>query len=375
VEVPSGTRLVALGLLLAALAPSSAQAAELVAAAPDEVRVPRGGLTSIEVQVSAAGVIGCGTNPSSPATARYDTLQSLVDARPAAGALPGDELPFYANNQLVLLPPLGCGVTWNGAPEPYRFRLLVAVASNVPEGAYTFELSADIFNPGGVGFAPLEDLVAEPVRVVVGPRLEGAADLPPPLEDRSINLLPVEGIVRVRYPGTGVTVDLSDPVQVPPGTGVNAEDGFVKLLSDATGRGDSQEATLWNDAFRVDYTRVLRPEAPGERRRAKAPITELVLRDGPPACGARSARAGAARKGKGLWARGRGRFRTRGRYGAGTVRGTRWFTRETCDGTLFRVKDGVVSVSDLTVRRSFAVGPGESYLVQPPDPRRGASRG
>ena len=35
-----------------------------------------------------------------------------------------------------------------------------------------------------------------------------------------------------------------------------------------------------------------------------------------------------------LWAQGKGRFRTRGRYSAAAVRGTNWLTADRCDGTL-----------------------------------------
>jgi hypothetical protein len=48
-----------------------------------------------------------------------------------------------------------------------------------------------------------------------------------------------------------------------------------------------------------------------------------------------------------LWGDGRGRFRTRGRYGAATVRGTKWLTLDRCDGTKVRVVRGKVSVQDL----------------------------
>ena len=48
-----------------------------------------------------------------------------------------------------------------------------------------------------------------------------------------------------------------------------------------------------------------------------------------------------------LWGDGRGRFRTRGRYGAATVRGTKWLTLDRCDGTKVRVVRGKVSVRDL----------------------------
>ena len=48
-----------------------------------------------------------------------------------------------------------------------------------------------------------------------------------------------------------------------------------------------------------------------------------------------------------LWGDGRGRFRTKGRYGAATVRGTKWLTADRCDGTLVRVERGKVDVEDL----------------------------
>ena len=38
-----------------------------------------------------------------------------------------------------------------------------------------------------------------------------------------------------------------------------------------------------------------------------------------------------------LWGKGKGRFRTRGRYSSGTVRGTNWITTDYCDGTDTRV--------------------------------------
>ncbi len=48
-----------------------------------------------------------------------------------------------------------------------------------------------------------------------------------------------------------------------------------------------------------------------------------------------------------LWGKGKGRFRTRGRYSSGTVRGTNWITTDYCDGTETRVVNGVVQVYDL----------------------------
>jgi hypothetical protein len=111
------------------------------------------------------------------------------------------------------------------------------------------------------------------------------------------------------------------------------------------------------------------------------PLTTLKLTNGTLAkCRKRKpARAGAVavaakipRSGGGrrLWGNGRGRFRTRGRYGAATVRGTKWLTDDRCDGTLVRVKRGVVAVKDLQRPRKKAklVEAGEELFVK----KRGA---
>lgn len=67
-----------------------------------------------------------------------------------------------------------------------------------------------------------------------------------------------------------------------------------------------------------------------------------------------------------LWAKGKGRFRTRGRYAAATVRGTGWRTADRCDGTLIRVTQGTLQVSDLPLRKNVLVRAGRSYLAKQP---------
>ena len=67
-----------------------------------------------------------------------------------------------------------------------------------------------------------------------------------------------------------------------------------------------------------------------------------------------------------LWGKGKGRFRTRARYSAATVRGTVWLTADRCDGTLTRVTQGTVQVSDFTLRKTVLVQAGRSYLAKKP---------
>src|SRR5205085_11187937 len=101
------------------------------------------------------------------------------------------------------------------------------------------------------------------------------------------------------------------------------------------------------------------------------PATQLGLQDGD--CGActagRAARAAAAGGGKAvrrLWASGKGRFRTQGRYAAAAVRGTKWLTEDRCDGTLVRVVKGAVSVTDLVKHKTVVVKAGRTYLARAP---------
>ncbi len=66
-----------------------------------------------------------------------------------------------------------------------------------------------------------------------------------------------------------------------------------------------------------------------------------------------------------LWGDGKGRFRTKGRYSAATVRGTNWLTDDRCDGTLTYVKRGTVSVLDFPKHRTVTVHQGHRHLASP----------
>jgi hypothetical protein len=61
-----------------------------------------------------------------------------------------------------------------------------------------------------------------------------------------------------------------------------------------------------------------------------------------------------------------GRFRTRGRHSAATVRGTIWTVTDRRDGTLTTVKRGRVAVRDFKKRKTVVVRAGKSYLANAP---------
>jgi hypothetical protein len=48
------------------------------------------------------------------------------------------------------------------------------------------------------------------------------------------------------------------------------------------------------------------------------------------------------------------------------VRGTRWLTQDTCDGTLTVVVEGVVLVRDLTTGETVTIRAGQRYFANAP---------
>ena len=60
--------------------------------------------------------------------------------------------------------------------------------------------------------------------------------------------------------------------------------------------------------------------------------TELALTEQLAPCSSRARAAQKKPKSRKLWGDGKGKFRTKGRYAAATVRGTRWLTQDTLRG-------------------------------------------
>ena len=180
----------------------------------------------------------------------------------------------------------------------------------------------------------------------------------------SVVAAPARGSVRVRLPGDEAFRRLTAAGEIPVGSTVDARAGSVTLTA-AAGAGAVQRADFGGAVFSV------------AQQVAARPVTVLALRGGSFAgCPAartarRSNRARAARRAgdphrvvRTLWGSGKGRFRTRGRYSAATVRGTVWQTQDRCDGTLTRVKRGVVDVRDIVRGRTVTVRAGNSYLAR-----------
>jgi DNA-binding beta-propeller fold protein YncE len=139
---------------------------------------------------------------------------------------------------------------------------------------------------------------------------------------------------------------------VPVTTEIDTTDGRVELVFETT-TGGFQEGTFSAGSFTFHQGR-------------DRSLVELRLTGEAPAADVdRGARTSAKRKRRRVWGRGSGDFRTTGRHGSATVRGTRWLTEDRATGTFIRVVEGSVLAQafDRDVRR--IVNAGESFLAKP----------
>jgi hypothetical protein len=152
-------------------------------------------------------------------------------------------------------------------------------------------------------------------------------------------------------------VRLETLIQIPNGSLVDARNGTVRLFAAATRRGTRIVSSLfWEGAFRVFQLR--------------SGVVELRLAGGSfRGCNVTRSRVSAAarkrRRVRRLWGKGKGRFRTRGKYGAAAIRGTTWLVQDRCDGTVIVVRVGSVTATDFAKRRRVIVRKGKRYIARP----------
>ena len=201
---------------------------------------------------------------------------------------------------------------------------------------------------------------------------------PPPVLGQSVNIHPLSGEIFVRLPRGASTararsaqkgqgfIPLKRTRQVPVGSLFDARRGKLRIVSATSSTGRKyQSGEFFAGLFQVLQSRSSRARGMTEVRSKGASFRSCRSR------GRGSANAAARRR---LSRRTinrlrgsvrRGRFRTRGRYSAATVRGTKWVTADRCDGTLTKVTRGKVAVRDFRRRRSVLLRAGKSYLARP----------
>jgi hypothetical protein len=219
---------------------------------------------------------------------------------------------------------------------------------------------------------------------------------PPPVLGKAVNVTPVSGIVYIELP-PGATlashsplstlspfsaltpfslavpapltkgqsfIPLTEARQIPVGSVLEATRGVVGITTATTA---SRKGKLQSGDFGAGIFKLL------QSRRQRG-LTDLdIINNFSPrqVCATQGKARTAARHlsskvlGR-LDASGHGSFSARGTDSAATVRGTVWSVQNQCDGTLTKVKRGVVSVRDFVRRKTFTLFTGQSYLARAP---------
>ena len=205
------------------------------------------------------------------------------------------------------------------------------------------------------------------IAVVLGATVDGssgAAGPPPPRFAHSVDIGLISGVVIVRPVGRASFRLGTQDRSIPVGSELDTRHGKVDLRS---APGPSAVTGTLQDAQFSKGLFVIR------QRRNQGGLTQVDLRSAlnvQTACAAAST-AGAARLNPRVLARLRvhdthGRFETRGKYSAATVRGTLWDTIDQCDGTLTVVYHGTVFVDDFRLHKTITVHAGHRYLALAP---------
>jgi hypothetical protein len=169
---------------------------------------------------------------------------------------------------------------------------------------------------------------------------------------------PVSGKVFIKKQGTNKFVELTGTTEIPIGSQVDTTRGTI-LITAGLGGGKTNSADFYQGLFTI------------LQKKTKNAYMTLRLDGGKfGACGSSASKSlslSASKKPvRRVWGSGKGKFTTRGKYSAATVRGTKWLTQDQCNGTLTKVLRGVVQVQDFRAHKTVSVPAGHSYLAKAP---------
>lgn len=267
----------------------------------------------------------------------------------------------------------GAFITQWGAKN---FKFPIGVATNPGDQVFVSDSSEDTVQAftssgkfltgwGGPGDGPGQ--LSSPVALAVAPsgkifvadagnnRIEVFGELPAPKYGKTVNVSVVSGTVLVKLPGSKKFIELASEMQIPLGAILDTSNGRVRLTAAKGPGGGEQTADFFDGTFRVLQT------THGKPITVMKLITKLSCGGG--GKGSRPAASASRRHGRGLWGSGKGNFRSEGRHGSATVRGTIWWAQDLCDGTKFKVKRGVVTIRDFTNHKTLKLHKGETYLA------------
>jgi hypothetical protein len=239
-----------------------------------------------------------------------------------------------------------------------------SVTGLVPNALYHVRLVAT--NSAGTSFGPdvaFTTLKAPPPAV--------------PAVGKTFNIAPVSGVVLILLHGQ--LVPLTELQQIPKNTLIDALHGTISLTTALPGGGSAHDAAAKGKKPRKAKTQkgtfggAIFKISQARNGLATLSLVEGAIKGGPSfgtckahKAGDPTATAAASRTLQLLHASAKGKFSTRGRYSAATVRGTKWTVADRCDGTLTHDITHSVAVTDFVRHKTIILHAGQSYLAKAP---------
>jgi hypothetical protein len=184
----------------------------------------------------------------------------------------------------------------------------------------------------------------------------GGGESPPPVAGQTERVEVVTGTVLVRLRGQRRFVRLTNAQTIPDGSEIDTTNGTLRLTVASNRTGGVSTALVSEGRAIID-----------QNNRAQ-PTTTLRLSERL-TCTSRSQASGRRRR-QGKRRRKLfvntpgGKFRTRGRYAAGTVTGTQWRTIDTCTSTTFALREGSLSIRDFVERETVNLRAPRRYVAR-----------
>jgi hypothetical protein len=205
--------------------------------------------------------------------------------------------------------------------------------------------------------------------VTTGPR----GQPPPPVVGKSFNAAVVSGVVACRERGSRRFTRLTQATQFRMGTECDATRGAIRLTS-AAGRARSARRAGGRAVTPTETATFSLGRFVVRQKPTAASYTDLTLSGGDfkAKCGRKKrsvasvvvAEDALVRRVRG---RGRGHFRTKGRYSSAEPRGrSDWTTEDRCRSTHTKVKKGSAVVTDNVRKKKVTVPAGRSYVAKAP---------
>ena len=185
----------------------------------------------------------------------------------------------------------------------------------------------------------------------------------PPVLGKTQNAAPVTGTVFIKTP-SGAFVLLTGAEQIPSGAEIDALHGSLKITTATAKKGKTQQGVFGGAVFTLAQTR-----GGASKGLATLSLVEGAFSGAPSFAlckphKALDATAASSKTLQLLHASAHGKFRTKGRYSAATVLGTKWTIADRCDGTLVHDITDSVAVTDFVRHKTIIIHAGQSYLAK-----------